>query len=148
MERELWPLLYRYVQRTAGDVREKFVQMQPWIIVATMLWAVLHDRPVSWACDERNWSTTRLRPLRIPSAPTMSRRVDSEKTKRFWMKLEQHLRQSNDPRLLAFLDGKPLPVGGNSKDPDARWAVEPAAWPKAINCTRFGRMTFCPKLGR
>lgn len=121
MERDLWPTLYRYVRVTAQEVHQKYVQIQPWIIVATMLWAALHDRPISWACDPRNWSTTRLKPLRIPSEPTMSRRVDSVATGLFWRQLEQHLRQSNDPALLAFLDGKPLPVGGNSKDPDARW---------------------------
>lgn len=121
MEHELWPTLFRYVRRTAQEVRQKYVQIQPWIIVATMLWAALHDRPVCWACRPANWSTTRLRPIKIPSEPTMSRRVDSVATGVFWKHLEQHLRQSNDPRLLAFIDGKPLPVGGNSKDPDARW---------------------------
>lgn len=120
MERELWNALYPYLQLTAREVRQKYVQMQPWVIVATMLWAALHDRPVSWACDPGNWSTTRLRPLQIPSEPTMSRRADSVATGIFWRQLEQHLRQS-DPSLLAFLDGKPLPIGGNSKDPDARY---------------------------
>lgn len=120
MERELWPKLYRYVQETAQEVRQKYVQMQPWIIVATFLWAAIHDRPISWACSPDNWSTTRLRPLRIPSEPTMSRRADSVATSVFWKQLEQHLRQNNEPALLAFIDGKPLTVGGNSKDPDAR----------------------------
>jgi hypothetical protein len=121
MERELWPTLYHYVCVTAQEVHQKYVQIQPWIIVATMLWAALHDRPVSWACDARNWSNTRLKPLLIPSEPTMSRRVGSVGTGLFWRQLEQHLRQSGHPGLIAFLDGKPLPVGGNSKDPDARW---------------------------
>jgi hypothetical protein len=121
MERELWPVLYDYVQKTAQEVRQKYVQMQPWIVVATFLWAAVHDRPVSWACDPRNWKTTLLRPPRIPSEPTMSRRADSVATGVFWRKLEQNLRQSGQPALLAFLDGKPLPIGGYSKDPDARW---------------------------
>ena len=120
MERELWPTLYRHVRVIAQQVRQKYVQIQPWIIVATMLWAALHDRPVAWACDPRNWSTTGLKPMRIPSQGTMSRRADSVATGVFWKQLEQHLRQS-DPALLSFLDGKPLPIGGNSKDPDARY---------------------------
>ena len=120
MERELWPTLYDYVQQTAREVHQKYVQMQPWIIVATFLWAALHDRPVRWACDERNWSTTRLKPMRIPSEAVMSRRADGIATGIFWKRLEQHLRQSDQPALIAFIDGKPLPVGGNSKDPDAR----------------------------
>lgn len=121
MERKLWPSLYRYLCITAQEVHQKYVQIQPWIIVAAMLWAALHDRPVSWACNRCNWSTTRLKPLRIPSESTMSRRADSVATGLCWRHLEQHLRRSNDPALIAFLDGKPLPVGGNSKDPDARW---------------------------
>jgi len=121
MERELWPLLYRYVRLTANGFRQKYVHIQPWIIVLTMLWAAIHDRPVVWAWDPHNWSTTELRPPRIPSQPTMSRRVDSVGTGLFWQRLAENLRGSDHPALLAFLDGKPLPVGGNSKDPDAHW---------------------------
>jgi hypothetical protein len=121
MERELWPLLYRYLQQTAQEVRQKYVQIQPWVIVATLLWAALHDRPVSWACDPRHWSTTQLRPATIPSERTMSRRADSVATGVCWRALGQRLREGDHPALRAFLDGKPLPVGGNSKDPDARW---------------------------
>jgi DDE family transposase len=121
MERELWPLLYHYLQLTAKEVRQKYVQIQPWVLVATMLWAALHDRPVRWACDPAQWRTTRLRPLHLPSAATMSRRIDRVATGVFWRALEQRLQGSGQAALLAFLDGKPLPVGGNSKDPEARW---------------------------
>lgn len=119
MERELWFTLFGYLRQTAQEVRQKYVQMQPWVIVATLLWAALHDRPVCWACNPLNWITTRLKPANIPSEATMSRRTDKVGTGFFWKQLEQHLRQSGDPGLLAFLDGKPLPVGGASKDPDA-----------------------------
>jgi len=121
MERELWPILYRSLQEMAKEVRQKYVQLQPWVIVAAMLWAALHDRPVSWACDPRHWSTTELRPATIPSESTMSRRVDAVSTGVFWRALERRLRANGQPALAAFVDGKPLPVGGNSKDPDARW---------------------------
>src|SRR6266403_2048071 len=121
MERELWPILYRCLQQTAMDIRQKYVQIQPWVIVATMLWAALHDRPVSWACRPRHWSTTSSRPACIPSEATMSRRVDHVGTGLCWRALEQRLCDTGNSALLAFIDGKPLPVGGNSKDPDARW---------------------------
>jgi hypothetical protein len=121
MERELWPVLYRYLRRTAAELRQKYVQLQPWVIVATLLWAALHDRPVSWACDRRHWSTTSLRPGCIPSQATMSRRVDRVATGVFWRALQEHLRATDNPALLSFIDGKPLPIGGNSKDPDAHW---------------------------
>lgn len=121
MERELWPVLYHSLQQTAKEVQQKYVQLQPWVIVATLLWAALHDRSVHWACNPDHWDTTALRPPRLPSEATMSRRVDHVSTGLFWRALEQRLRGSGHPALLAFLDGKPLPVGGNSKDPDARW---------------------------
>src|SRR5205085_6879657 len=74
-----------------------------------------------WACDGRHWSTTTRRPPRLPSASTMSRRVDAVAVGLFWAALEQRLRASGNPALLAFVDGKPLPIGGDGKDPDARF---------------------------
>jgi hypothetical protein len=121
MERELWPPLYRLLVQVGQQMRQKYVQLQPWVIVATMLWAALHDRPVCWACDERNWKTTSLRPMQIPSEATLSRRADRVATGLVYKALEQQVRQSGPASLVAFLDGKPLPVGGNSKDPDAHW---------------------------
>jgi hypothetical protein len=121
MERELWPVLYHSLQQVAQEVRQKYVQLQPWVIVATMLWAAIHDRPVRWACNPAHWSTTTLRPGTIPSEATMSRRVDAVSTGLCWRAVEQRLRGSGSPALMAILDGKPLPVGNYSKDPDARW---------------------------
>ena len=54
MERALWPLLYRTVHDVAGRVRQKYVHIQGWMLIVTMLWAALHDRPVSWACRAAN----------------------------------------------------------------------------------------------
>lgn len=122
MERELWPLLYRTVREVARGFSQKYVQIPGWVLLLTMLWAALHDRPVSWACDSANWHT-RLRPSRLPSNATMSRRVDKVAVGLLWRAVEQRLRElpGSPPALVAFLDGKPLPVSGVSKDPDARW---------------------------
>jgi hypothetical protein len=119
MERELWPILYRLVQKVGHDFSQKYVQIQPWVLVACSLWAILHDRPAEWACDERNWGNTRLRPWRLPSPSTISRRAYEIAAGMIWRALEVRLREIQDPALVAFLDGKPLPVGGYSKDPDA-----------------------------
>jgi hypothetical protein len=123
MERELWPLLYRTVRAVAADFRQKYVQIPSWVLVLTMLWAAVHDRPVSWACDPGNWKMTRLRPFKIPSASTMSRRVDGAAVGLLWHAVEHRLRNlsASVPGLTALLDGKPLPVGGATKDPDARY---------------------------
>ena len=123
MERELWPLLYRHLKEVAKDFSQKYVQFQPWVLIAVFLWAALHDRPVSWACVPRHWSTTTLKPARLPSPSTLSRRVDGVGVGLLWRALEQRLRQlsGESPRLVAFLDGKPLTVSGVSKDPEARY---------------------------
>ena len=121
MERELWPLLYRLLRQTAKDFHQKYVHFQPWVLVAVFLWAALHDRPISWACQRRHWSTTTLRPWKLPSPATMSRRVDGPGVALFWHALEQRVRDSDSPALLSFVDGKPLPIGGDGKDPDARF---------------------------
>jgi hypothetical protein len=38
MEREVWPPLYRLLQDTAKDFHQKYVQLQPWLLVAVMRW--------------------------------------------------------------------------------------------------------------
>ncbi len=119
MERKLWPLLYHHLQAAAQEFSQKYVHYQPWVLVALFLWAALHDRPVSWACDPRNWATTRLRPPRLPSPTTLSRRLDGVGVGLFWRCLEQRLRGEGHPALVAFLDAKPLTLSGVSKDPEA-----------------------------
>src|SRR5437868_1666769 len=119
MERELWPPLYHLLMEVAKDFSQKYVQHQPWVLVAVQLWAALHDRTRSWACQRRHWSTTTLRPGRLPSPSVLSRRVDGVAVGLVWRALEARLRASGSPALVAFVDGKPLLVGGCSKDPDA-----------------------------
>lgn len=120
MERELWPIVYRALRAAAREVTQKYVQYHPWAIAAVLLWAALHDRPVSWACDVRNWSTTRLRPAEIPSESTMSRRARRAGFAVFLNHLAARLRGDGPPAWELTLDGKPLPVGKCSKDPDAK----------------------------
>jgi hypothetical protein len=121
MERELWPSLYRLLKITAKDFQQKYVHYQPWVVLAVMLWAALHDRPVSWACQEEHWKTTTWRPQQLPSQATLSRRVDKVAVGLLWRAVEQKLRDTGQAALAAVVDGKPLPIGGCSKDPDARY---------------------------
>jgi hypothetical protein len=118
MERELWPLLYRHLKEAASGFSQKYVPFQPWVLVAVFLWAALHDRPVAWACDARDGAATRLRPPRLPSPATLSRRLDGVGVGLFWRRLGERLRGGGPP-LVAALDGKPLAIGGVSKDKEA-----------------------------
>lgn len=47
MERELWHRLYHRIQSVGGKPHQKSVQYQPWLIVMVIVWAALHDRPMS-----------------------------------------------------------------------------------------------------
>ncbi|MGC1718743.1 MAG: hypothetical protein WA746_07150 [Isosphaeraceae bacterium] len=118
MERELWPRLYHLVMEVGQTLRLTDVTYQPHIIVLVFLWAALHDRPVSWACDERNWATTTLRPATLPDPSTLSRRLRRVDTAMLMRALVQRVRQEGDPQLVAVIDAKPLPVGGASQDPE------------------------------
>ena len=149
MERELWPPLYHAIRSVARDFHQKYVQLQPWILVAVQCWAALHDRPLSWACRRRHWSTTTLRPHRLPSPSTLSRRLDGVVVGAFLRALEQRCRDVLPARVLSLLDGKPLPVGGCSKDKEAKYGRGQAVRPKAISCIPFGRTAGpCRRPGR
>lgn len=144
MERELWPLFYHLLGDVGAAFSQKYTQFPPWVIVAVLLWAALHDRPLSWACDPDHWRTTTLRPACLPSPATLSRRLRGLAVGLLLRAVEDRLRQTGRQSLVSYLDGKPLPVGSRSKDPDARpkgptgpgyrlhavWTTQPvpAAW--------------------
>jgi Transposase DDE domain len=128
MERELWVRLYHLVMEVGQSLRLTDVTYQPHVIALVLLWAALHDRPVCWACQERNWSTTTLRPASIPSPSTLSRRLRRVDTAMFMRSLVQRMRQEEDPHLVAVIDAKPLPIGGAGKDPEARCGRGAGMW--------------------
>ena len=123
MEDELFDTLYRVVQHEATlRPRRKRVRFSDAVILLVAFWAVLHDRPVRWACAVRNWHGV-LPWEALPSPATMSRRL---RTLSVQLLLEQVFYcLLACVGLQAFclcrrIDSKPLPVGGFSKDRDAR----------------------------
>jgi hypothetical protein len=119
MERELWEVLCHFATRFYS--RSARCCYGDDVICAVCWWAVVHDRPISWACDKDHWPADFRRPL--PSQPTMSRRLRSAAIEQLLDDVEQALLTwfvVVGPRVLA-VDGKALPVGGPSKDPDAAW---------------------------
>jgi hypothetical protein len=130
MERELWPRLYHLILETGETFRLADVTYQPHIIVLVYFWGALHDRSVNWACDRPNWSTTTLRPPTLPSRSTLSRRLRRVDTALLMRAVVQRIRDSGDPHLIAVIDGKPLPVGGATTDPEARCGRGAGMWDK------------------
>ena len=75
MEDELWKQLYPIIQRL-GMHRPSKAQFTDGQIISVLLWAVTHDRPISWACRTGNWPI-HLRRRKRPSPATLSRRLRS-----------------------------------------------------------------------
>ena len=124
MEDELFAPMYALIQQEASRrPRPKRVRYGDGWILAVAFWAVLHDRPRCWTCQRRNWPQ-RWHWLELPCESTLSVRL---RTLSVQLLLERVLF-----RLLALsaaldgfclcrrIDSKPLPVGGFSKDRDAR----------------------------
>jgi len=120
MERELLLALYK----VAGDCSDspfwwlgKFSDQE---IVGVFLWAVLHDRPVSWACEPINWPKG-LWKNKLPSQSTMSRRLRTTEVQRLLADMEGRYTALERPGFVSLVDGKPLVIGAHSKDRDSKW---------------------------
>ena len=119
MERQLWLKMVAVMDtivkpRNLG--RRTFTNEQ---IVLVWFWAVVHDRPVSWACEYCNWPIY-MRKRKLPDASTMSRRLRTEAVKTLIKSIEKEsLRKQDGLTSYWMIDGKPLVISSISKDRQA-----------------------------
>jgi len=118
MEHQLWKLIVALLIELDKSAFCPWADFSDRVIVRVWYWAVVHDRPVSWACQRRNWPPA-LRRQALPSGPTMSRRLRSASVQRLLADLERRVTAPTEPGLFWMIDGKPLPIGGCSKDRQA-----------------------------
>jgi Transposase DDE domain len=119
MERELWDALCHLAAKLCNRMAGS--RYGDDVICAVYWWALVHDRPVNWACQPEHRPPELREPL--PSQSTMSRRLRSRTIDGLLVEIERTLLMLwivVGPRILA-IDGKPLTVGGCSKDADATW---------------------------
>jgi hypothetical protein len=122
MDREIWARTLTAIKRAARSVKPsvRCPQFPDWLIVAMYHWAVWHDRPQSWACDRAHYGAL-FRPRGpLPSVSQFNRRVRTDSVRRVLGRVHGDLAAVGLATDVSFLDGKPLPVGAVSKDPDAR----------------------------
>lgn len=120
MDRELWNTVLWTLKRVARKLpRIPRLVYPDWLIVAMYLWAVAHDRCQSSACDQSHYGAL-FRPRKLPSVSQFNRRISGERCRQLLQLVHQQLAGSLTATALSYLDGKPLVVGGASKDPDAR----------------------------
>jgi Transposase DDE domain len=134
MEGELWEAVYRLILEEASKLprRKRVKYCDAWVL-GVFFWAVVHDRPMCWACNGRNWPDARLGCLELPSDARMSQRLRTLSVLQLLAAVLDRLASLAPPSgtLVRAVDGKPLPVGGYSKDRDAHWGKSAAdGWEK------------------
>lgn len=115
MEGELWKRLYRLVIKISNNKTLKRATYTDADIMLVFLWAVLHDRPVYWACKKPSWPIY-YRRRKLPNALTMTRRLRTQQLQNLLKVIEKHLINNFPRSICRWIDGKPLPIGGSSKD--------------------------------
>jgi hypothetical protein len=118
MEHQLWLSILAVLASMDNAPKPTDFDFSDEDIVKVHYWSVLHDRPVSWACRKDNWPPARRRKP-LPSPSTMSRRLRSESVLALLKNLERRVIAPKEPGLFWIIDGKPLTIGGCSKDRQA-----------------------------
>ncbi|RMF80567.1 MAG: IS4/IS5 family transposase [Planctomycetota bacterium] len=115
MEGRLWERILDLLPEPAALGRRVYDDR---IILMIVLYATLHDRLISWACQPDNWATPPK--VGLPDPSTVSRR---RREHAFEQALNGVLEQSRGllgpPARDAAIDSRPMVVGGATKDPDA-----------------------------
>ena len=119
MERELWKILSQQITRLDHDWGLGRYTHSVGRIVRVYMWAVLHDRPVCWACEPGNWMGVKP-PRRLPDQSCMSRRMNHDpRTQQMLDQLADALGEDDQATLVRYLDAKPLTVSRHSQDAQA-----------------------------
>lgn len=120
MERELWTRIVSEVRTGANGHRERQRKFNDETIVLTLLWAT----------NPRHWPFYQRIKVR-PSAATMSRRLRSPSVTALLNRIGTVLPRRLDTDTALIIDAKPLPVGGYTRDRDARTG-------RACGCFAYG----------
>jgi hypothetical protein len=118
VEGQLWNLIVAILASISKRRKRTCEDFGDEDIVKVFYWSVIHDRPISWACQRRNWPL-HLRRRKLPSSTTMSRRLRSSSVMGLLNALERRVTAPRQAHLYWMVDGKPLVVSGCSKDRQA-----------------------------
>lgn len=97
------------------------------LIVALYFWAVAHDRPLCWAAQRCNYTSV-FRPRQLPSRSQFCRRIKSPSCQALLDAVYAQLAHRDDATPFSFLDGRALPVGPYTQDPDAARGYRAGGW--------------------
>ena len=118
MERQLWKAIVCVLNEVDKPKHNVRCEHSAMVIVKVWMWAVIHDRPVKWACQWSSWPPYER--WKRPSETTMSRRLRSANVRYLLEQIERRvLRPDGANNLVWLIDGKPLVISGCSKDRQA-----------------------------
>jgi len=121
MDLQLWSELSSAISDVQQQLKPRPRDVHPTSrVIRVHLWSVLHDRPTYWACEPGNWSKSTC-PDDLPDQSTMSRRMRRDDFQDFLIRMSKRLNGRGKQWLMKIVDGKPLELSHNSKDPDAAW---------------------------
>jgi hypothetical protein len=123
MDDELLSSLYHFL---IGH-RNPFCTYGDGHITLIYFFAVIRGRSGRWACQEKNWPLW-LRRLPLPSYSQFNRRLKTPGVEALIRRVNTHFRDKLPGGNEKILDGKPLIIGGYSKDPDAAEGKVPDGW--------------------
>ena len=119
MDRALWMTVIKSTRSLRGvPPRTRRPDYDDRLVLRLYLWSVLHDRPLCWACRRTSYGRL-FRPRRLPSISQFCRRVAEKRFLKLLHLVHGRLTQVGVACSLWFFDGKALPVGPHSADPDA-----------------------------
>jgi hypothetical protein len=121
MDRQVWKSVCAAIRSADRRVRRcgRRPQFSDQLILKMLLWSIMHDRPLCWACERDHYSTL-FRPRQLPSVSQFCRRVKTSRINQMLQSVHEYLVRSDQRSTRVFFDGKPLPIGDFSRDPDAR----------------------------
>jgi hypothetical protein len=118
MEHQLWKAIVAILATLGKPRKRRTHDFTDHDIVKVFYWAVIHDRSNHWACQAKHWPIP-CRRQRLPSPGTLSRRLRTGPVVALLDALEQRVVAPTEPGLFWMMDGKPLVIGGCSKDRQA-----------------------------
>jgi len=132
MSSEQWKVVYRTIRMVNRSIPQEGRRPSygDTLMVAMYVWAVEHDRPMSWAAQRSNY-TSMFRPRRLPSRSQFCRRIKSARCERLLEEVNARLARGQDASSgLRILDGRAFPVGRYTKDADAKIGYAPGGYLK------------------
>jgi Transposase DDE domain len=128
MEDELLRSLYHRLVASASGLRPPRCQFSDGLVVLIHLLSVMRNRSLLWASHKQNWPLWLRHACPAPSYSQLGRRLKTRSVAMLLRQIDAEFRDHLPRSTLMYCDGKPLVVGGFSKDPDARWGKVPDGW--------------------